>query len=1041
MEDLPRDLIDRSIKNRDENDYLNSVDLPRNLLDCVRRVQNIYDVQLDDYPDQGYTYQVKLLWDFNRIWGIFDLGNCKGLFVTVSGVDVLDFEFAETQIVQFVWQSTRNSISDEPLFDETRTKGRICINPRESQIQGIFWLVATDGNADSQASCTFHGKGRPDPVVVPHCLEDIVEEWNRLPRRFKKETILQYSTAVAQAAYLPRDEEVSVRERLLRVLEDVQTSGNFMTSGKHDAGVIPGLHISNVGTIRLPISAEDARAMIQSCHMSPYGKGNETLVNESVRKSWELDAKEVSFQNPAWKYEVRAAVDRALAGLGLNANPQEVKAELYKVLIYEEGAFFLPHQDSEKADGMFGTLILSLPSEHEGGEVIASHRKERLSFESAPNSKFGFSWAAWYADVTHEVKPVTSGYRIVLVYNLIHRPSAALLAARNGAGELTRLLASWACDAEKPGECSNGWQSADFNHSCPPALVYGLEHQYTEAELSFARLKGADQVRLSELHGACQKADCVLYLANIEKSDMGETDCYGYESPRSDGFHEIQDVIETTLELSYVVNARGDVVGERLPFLDEMIVQDNIFERDPDEEDYEGYTGNEGAPATHFYKQTGALIIPKGFVFQYTLERLKAGQGDAAQILQDTHCGFKEQPNDQRARERLLQTCRVLLDLRPTSHATNIMQIALEIDDPALYGQSMVNQGILADYQITQLADIVIRHGIRSVQLSAVAFLKIKTKDPEFVLSFIGSVYDYSHTGALDKTEADAALHQAFLVVIRSLKVEDDTAFSHPMGSMYPFTYGPHMRAPSLPPDTVLKLVRLADTTKTDTTAVMDFLVDHVAKACENRMDNSFQRFLIPVALGLSNHVATSKRLFTAGEQRFISILLGSYVDNHVRNAPPPPVGWQIRTTISCKCFHCDSVRRFILDPHATTKEFPLKEADRKHIDRQLDKTFFATSTIRGCSPCILRVEKTQAKLIWDYVGWIKRARDARYTLDRLDTKAPLKDILRDQYNAIMDHPNLKVPLDLSPALESLVDRFVASPAGTTVPQKRPFGR
>lgn len=45
--------------------------------------------------------------------------------------------------------------------------------------------------------------------------------------------------------------------------------------------------------------------------------------------------------------------DEAIAGLGLTtAKPEEVKVELYKLLIYEEGAFFLPHQDSEKADGM-----------------------------------------------------------------------------------------------------------------------------------------------------------------------------------------------------------------------------------------------------------------------------------------------------------------------------------------------------------------------------------------------------------------------------------------------------------------------------------------------------------------------------------------------------------------------------------------------------------------------------------------------------------------------------------------------------------------
>ncbi|KAN0067271.1 hypothetical protein V8E54_014726 [Elaphomyces granulatus] len=113
------------------------------------------------------------------------------------------------------------------------------------------------------------------------------------------------------------------------------------------------------------------------------------------------------------------------------AEPTQIKAEIYKLVLYEEGAFFLPHQDSEKADGMFGTLVVSLPSKHEGGDVVASHRGESRTFSSSSASEFDYSYAAWYSDITHEVKPVTSGYRIVLTYNLIHRPSAMLLGSRD----------------------------------------------------------------------------------------------------------------------------------------------------------------------------------------------------------------------------------------------------------------------------------------------------------------------------------------------------------------------------------------------------------------------------------------------------------------------------------------------------------------------------------------------------------------------------------------------------------------------------------
>lgn len=55
----------------------------------------------------------------------------------------------------------------------------------------------------------------------------------------------------------------------------------------------------------------------------------------------------------------------------------EIRAELYKMLLYEKGAMFKIHADSEKTLGMFGTLVISLPSAHFGGGVVVSHKGQR----------------------------------------------------------------------------------------------------------------------------------------------------------------------------------------------------------------------------------------------------------------------------------------------------------------------------------------------------------------------------------------------------------------------------------------------------------------------------------------------------------------------------------------------------------------------------------------------------------------------------------------------------------------------------------------
>ena len=69
---------------------------------------------------------------------------------------------------------------------------------------------------------------------------------------------------------------------------------------------------------------------------------------------------------------------------------------------------------------MFATLVICLPSKHEGGQLIVSHAGRSLVVDfSGKTSNYELQYAAFYADCEHEVRPVTDGYRICLIYNLI----------------------------------------------------------------------------------------------------------------------------------------------------------------------------------------------------------------------------------------------------------------------------------------------------------------------------------------------------------------------------------------------------------------------------------------------------------------------------------------------------------------------------------------------------------------------------------------------------------------------------------------------
>ena len=136
------------------------------------------------------------------------------------------------------------------------------------------------------------------------------------------------------------------------------------------------------------------------------------------------------------------------------------------------------------------------------------------------------------------------------------------------------------------------------------SLAYLFEHQYTEANLCFAGLKGHDQHVGSHLREVCEEFGFCLYLASLEKSVYGgcDDDSDGYTRA---SYHEITEVCDTTVSLKKVVQLDGAEVAQDLEFDEKTFIQeDPLKETEPDDEDYSGFTGNEGVSATHFYHRT-----------------------------------------------------------------------------------------------------------------------------------------------------------------------------------------------------------------------------------------------------------------------------------------------------------------------------------------------------------------------------------------------------------------------------------------------------
>ena len=69
---------------------------------------------------------------------------------------------------------------------------------------------------------------------------------------------------------------------------------------------------------------------------------------------------------------------------------------------------------------MFATIIIVLPSPFTGGAAHLSHGNLSEVFDCSANSAHQTTVLAWYTDVKHSIKPITSGYRLALSYNVYH---------------------------------------------------------------------------------------------------------------------------------------------------------------------------------------------------------------------------------------------------------------------------------------------------------------------------------------------------------------------------------------------------------------------------------------------------------------------------------------------------------------------------------------------------------------------------------------------------------------------------------------------
>lgn len=393
----------------------------------------------------------------------------------------------------------------------------------------------------------------------------------------------------------------SIGTTLLDSLRSVERPGDFCVGGIREI-FMPAIDVDGVGRIAFPILPLQAERLVAIAEAAPHGRGEETVVDRDVRRTWQVDSAKVRIGGRHWDRTLAGLVADIALGLGVS---EPVAADFYKLLVYDTGSFFVDHRDTEKAPGMFATMVLVLPSTHSGGALVVKHLGREVVLDPRPEEPSEIGLAAFYADCVHEVRPVKAGCRLVLVYNLCCAGKRRPLKAPDYRAEHERvvgLLRNWAGAEDEPDK-----------------LILPLEHAYTPAEVSFSALKGADAGVASVLVKAAAEADCDLHLALVSIEESGSAEHTGHYGRRrwshdeeDDQEFEVAEVVDRALILSEWRRPDGGGAGfGDFPFdEDELCPADAFDDLTPDGQHFHEATGNEGASFERTYRRAGFVLWP-----------------------------------------------------------------------------------------------------------------------------------------------------------------------------------------------------------------------------------------------------------------------------------------------------------------------------------------------------------------------------------------------------------------------------------------------
>ena len=558
---------------------------------------------------------------------------------------------------------------------------------------------------------------------------------------------------------------------------------------------------------------------------------------------------------------------------------------------------------------MFGTLVIQLPSDYSGGKLIVYHHGKKSEFDySGPGSCSNCYFTSFYADCQHEVEMVTKGYRLCLIYNLMYQGLDECPTPADNQAQVSAIVSAM-----------KQWQEDIESNDCPDMMTYLLEHKYCEVSLSFRLLKNGDRAVADVLAQAKAEVDFDVYVGHVQITEQWSALHFGY------GRYEAQDCCDESIQANHLESCDGKHTVAKIDIYKESFVPQNFFNTiDPDEEEFEEATGNEGATVDKQYNWTSLFLWPVRKrpavigvlnmvrLFKQDVDAGKSGVNDVAKdILRELRCSGLS-----------VQSCILFLHalqvIGNTKLIAEMLDVIVGIKETYSFG-SFIEDATFC----SSVMAIGHKHGwdILKSPLQAM-FAKCSSSDVEKYCTFLNKVIASEKLGH----EKDLCTN-LLSIIVKVLADEQDATPNNTMSSTWLYR--------SLEPPRIYRSKEFVSQLFGLLTAVgsNDLFASIVGTLRAKPGRYPVLETLGPVLLDFYKSAKVEKD----GPLHVILTYCISQLEVSLRKVLAAPTNNAKPVRFTCSCKDCVELIRFLKHPTAVQHRFKIGKERRRHLHQQLD--------------------------------------------------------------------------------------------------------